>query len=68
MSPLYLCLIGLLIGVGLWLLYRGRILILPFSRRFQSRRADLLLGVFLAGVSVLLLGLGCRLAIAYVTW
>lgn len=65
MTPFYLCLIGILFGAGLWLLYRGRILLVPAWDRIESRRSRLLLLVALIGVSVVLLGMGCRLTIAY---
>ena len=65
MTPLYLCLIGILFGAGLWLLYRGRILLVPLWDHVESRRSRLLVMAALIGISVVLPGMGCRLTIAY---
>lgn len=52
-----------MLGVGVWVLYRGR-LYLPLVASHRSRRVELFLGALLAGVGALLLVAGCRLALA----
>lgn len=54
---------GVLLGLGVWVLYRGR-LYLPLVASHRSRRAELFLGALLASVGALLLGAGCRLVLA----
>ncbi|GEM_PF-6588132 len=64
MKFLWLSGAGVAFGVGLWLLYRGRLYLAPLSRRLSfSPRADRLLGAVVAGLIVLLLGIGCRLVV-----
>ena len=54
---------GLLLGLGLWVLYRGQGLLDVLLERYGGTRYHTYLRLLITWLAVVLLGLGCRLAL-----
>nr|WP_290665560.1 hypothetical protein [Ardenticatena sp.] len=54
---------GLLLGLGLWVLYRGQGLLDVLLERYGGTRYHTYLHLLITWLAVVLLGLGCRLAL-----
>ncbi len=63
---LLFCGAGILMGLGLWVLYRGRLYLGVLIGPRRSRRTELMAGALLATLGTLLLVAGCQLVL--VVW
>lgn len=63
MSITQLIVAGLLLGMGLWVLYRGHTTLDVLLERYGGKRYRTYLRLLVTWLAVMLLGLGCRLAL-----
>ncbi len=66
MKSVLFCGAGILMGLGLWVLYRGRLYLGVLIGPRRSRRTELMAGALLATLGTLLLVAGCQLVL--VVW